>query len=426
MTALIAKLKQNPLIKNSSIFFVGTMVVNVGNFFFHLMMSRMLDVKTFGEFEALISLMYIISVPAATLMTMVTKYSSEFHAADEKEKIGLLFTRFTKVLLFWGIVLFVLFALASPLIAQFLKLDSFWPVVILGTIILVSFLEAINGGILNGLQKFFAMSVLGGVTVLLKITFAFVFIKLAFELSGAIGALSLAIIVGYFINLSVVRRSVKFGKGELTGIKEMFFYLFPTFVILLCLVFYYSIDVVLVKYFFSPELAGQYGAVSIIGRIIFFVTGAVVAVMFPMLAKAKKDRSHHKLFRNTAIIIFGVSLIGVVGYFLFPKLIITILVGSKYHTITPYIGWFGLAMLFYALINMLSRYFLANKNFKSLYIFVSGLVLQVALICFFHSSLAQIVLMMNISLFVILLALTIYYLWLKEYDGQESENLLKS
>lgn len=414
---MISLFKQNKLIKNSFILFCGSMIINGGNYIFHLMMSRMLDVKTFGEFEALISLLYIISVPSATIMTMVIKYTSEFKSTDNEEKIKELFAVFVKVLLFWGIILLVLFSLLSPFIVRLLKLDSFWPVIILSVVLLTSFLSAVSNGIIGGLQKFFTASWLGVVSVVIKIILAFIFIKLAFGLNGVVGAVSLASFIVYFISLIPIRKYLSLRNGEMKEMKEMFLYLLPTFVILLSINFYYSIDVILVKYFFSPELAGQYGAISIIGRIIFFATGAIAGVMFPMITEArKKGKNYHHFFRNSILLVFSICVLSVLFYFIFPSFVVKILVGSKYLVIAPYIGSFGLAMLSFSLINMFSRYFLSVNSFKSLYIFVSGVVLQICLISLFHKSLSQIIWVMNITMFLILCSLIIYYNWSRKYE----------
>ena len=415
---IIKRAFNHGLIKNSFIFLIGTFVANIGNFFLHLIMSRLMDVKTFGEFEALISLLYIISVPSATLMTMVIKFTSEFKANDDEEKIKVLFSTFTRVLLFWSIVIFVIFVALSAFIADFMQLDSSMPIILLGVIMLFSFFEAISGGIQNGLQKFFMMSWLAVLNVSLKIAFATLLLKLSFGVNGAIGAFSLATIVTYFIGLVPIRKYISWTKENLKEMKQMTIFLLPTFVMLLSLNFYYNIDVILVKYFFDPNTAGQYGAISIIGRIVFYLSGAIVTVMFPMLSRAIKDGSQNGLMKLTGILV-GISAFGVLlVYYFIPELVVQLFVGEKYLMIAPYIVWFGLAMLFYSYINSLSRYFLANNITRSLYIFAAGLAGQILALALFHETLGQVILVMNISLGVILITLYTYYLKIK-FDSYE-------
>ncbi|MBT5502743.1 oligosaccharide flippase family protein [Candidatus Falkowbacteria bacterium] len=392
------------------------MIASAGGFLFHLIMSRMLDVKTFGEFEALISLMYIVSVPAATLITMIVKYTADFKAENHPEKISQLFNSFTKVLIFWSFVIFILFISASPLIAGFLKLDSFWPVVILGVLFLASFPSAVNQGIMNGTENFFAMSWLGVVNVITKILFAISFVCLSFGLSGVIGGVSLAAVFGYLISLFPIRKYIRPRAGKLKDSKEMLIYLMPTFVVTLCLGLFYNADVLLVKYFLSPEEAGQYGAISIIGKVIFFITGVIATVVFPMISRAEKEGSERNLLKNTLFLVVLTSVCIILVYFFWPTLIIKVLVGSKYLGIAKYIGLFGIAMMMFSIVNLYSRYFLAVSKFKILYIFVVGLLLQISLLFFFHQTITQVIYAMLASMFVILVATYIYYRYELEKD----------
>ena len=60
-------------ITSSSIIFAGAFVVNVLNYVFTLVMSRMVGVAAFGEVTALFSLLLIVSVPAAALSMLMTR-----------------------------------------------------------------------------------------------------------------------------------------------------------------------------------------------------------------------------------------------------------------------------------------------------------------------------------------------------------------
>ena len=241
---------------------------------------------------------------------------------------------------------------------------------------------------------------------------------MSFGLSGVMGAMSLSMLVVYFVSLLPIRKYVSLKKGNFSELKQMVYFMMPTAVILLAINLYCSIDMILVKYFFSPEEAGMYGAISIIGRIIFFITGAIVTVMFPMLAKAKKEGNQHNLFIKSSMLVMLCAIATLAFYYFFPELVVKILVGSKYLEIAPYIVWFGLAMLMYSFVNIYSRYFLSNNNYSSLYIYVSGFVLQLLMLYYFHTSISQVIWMMNLSMGIILIALSTYYLYQKKSEGK--------
>jgi O-antigen/teichoic acid export membrane protein len=157
--------------------------------------------------------------------------------------------------------------------------------------------------------------------------------------------------------------------------------------------FFYNFDMLFVKSFFSPEEAGFYGALLTIGRIIYFVGGAVPLVMFPVIANLKEDKSLRRyivLGKSLALM----SVLAVPAYLiiaLWPEFIIKIIVGTKYLSIVPYLPGFALIMLGLTLVTVLSNYFLALANRRSLVILTFAALGEIILLNLFHNNLLQII-----------------------------------
>jgi O-antigen/teichoic acid export membrane protein len=382
------------------------LVVGLGGYLFQFLMARMLEVKSYGELQSLIALLTIFGIPSATLLTVIVRYVAIFKAKEEFPKIYTLFVIFTKKLLVIGFCLFVLFCLLSKSIGNFLQITSSLPIIILSTCFFVVFLESVNQGILQGLQKFKQLSIISITAVFFKIVLGALLVKLGFEINGAVGAIVLAFFIGYLISFFPLRFLFKNRKkGGRVDIKAIFKYSLPVFFSLFFLTLFYNLDMVLVKHFFPPDLAGQYGALAVIGHIIFFVGGPVGSVMFPMVASAHaKGDKHFSILKTSFLLVSLIGLCGLTFYFLIPSLVIKILVGSKFLSIVPYLGWFGLAMFLYSLIVLLSRYLLSIRLTKYIFILGLGIVLQVLLIFIWHSNLWQIVWIMNtVAAFVFIL-----------------------
>src|SRR3989338_5480931 len=81
MKRTLVLFQDNIFVRNSAILFGGTMVVNVLNYIFHLIVGRMVSPSAYGEIESLVSLLAIISVPASTLTLVATKYAADMKAA---------------------------------------------------------------------------------------------------------------------------------------------------------------------------------------------------------------------------------------------------------------------------------------------------------------------------------------------------------
>lgn len=368
----------------------------------------MLAVEAYGELQALIALSDIVGIPAGTLSIVVVKYAASFQAKEWTGKIYSLFLLFTRKLLIITVIFFAGFVLLSGYITDFLNLTSVTPVIILGTGFLLIFLGSINNGIFQGLQKFKALSIISIISILFKILLAVLLVKLGFGINGAIGAVVLAGVVGYFITFFPLKFLFKKEKEEIE-IKEIFHYFFPVFFTTLFMTLIYNIDIVLVKHFFSPAIAGEYGALTIIGRIIFFIVGPMIAVMFPMTAAAHSNNGNPDKILKKTIFLVGLIGLGVLFfYFLFPDLIIKILIGSKFLSISKFLGWFGLAMFLCTLINLFLQYFLSIHKTKCAYLAGIGVLLQIILISIFHNNLWQIIWIMN-GVMLLTLALLIFY-----------------
>ena len=168
-------------------------------------------------------------------------------------------------------------------------------------------------------------------------------------------------------------------------------------------------DIILVKHFFSAQTAGEYGALAMLGRIIFFITAPIVGVMFPMAANAHGNHTDPtKVFKKTIFLVGLIGFVILLSYFFLPDFIIKILIGSKFLSISKFLGWFGLSMFLYSLVGLFAQYFLSIEKIKCTYLVGVGVALQAILISIFHTNLWQIIWTMNGVMFFIL-ALSIFY-----------------
>jgi len=239
---------------------------------------------------------------------------------------------------------------------------------------------------------------------------------LGFAINGAVGAVVLAGLIGYLISFFPLKFLFK-QKKEKIETKEIFRYSFPVFFIILFITLLYNVDIILVKHFFSAQIAGEYGALAILGHVIFFMTGPIVGVMFPMAAHAHSNHTDPtKVFKKAIFLVSLIAFVILLSYFILPDFIIKILIGSKFLSISKFLGWFGIAMFLYSLVSLFAQYFLSTGKTKCAYLVGIGAILQVILISIFHTNLWQIIWIMNGVMLVILLLLTFYYFKINRYE----------
>lgn len=410
MNKTIDKIKRDKFLTNSLIFFIGSFLGGIGNYLYQFLMARMLTVEAYGELQAILAIFVIIGLPVGVISTVLIKYTADFKAKNWLNKIYTLFLLFTKKSLIAAIIFFIIFVILSGPMAGFLNLTSILPLVFLGIGLLFSFSSSINSGILQGLQKFKEISIISIISVFLKILFAVLLVKMGFAINGAVGAIVLSGLIGYLISFYPLKFLFQQQKEKLQ-IKEIFQYSFPVFFILLFISLLYNVDIILVKHFFSAQIAGEYGALAILGHIVFFITGPIVGVMFPMAADAHSNHTDPSaVFKKTIFLVGLIGFVILLFYFLIPDFIIKILIGSKFLSISKFLGWFGLSMFLFSLINLFSYYFLSIEKIKCAYLVGIGVLLQIILISIFHNNLWQIIWIMNAVMAIILISLIGYYL----------------
>ena len=401
----------SPIIRGSAVLWVGTMAANVSNYLFHLLMGRFLGPVNYGVLASVISLLYILMVPTTTVMTTVVKFTAEYDVEGAADKIHGMFKRLTKQLFYVGAALFLALVVLSPWISGFLNIPSLTPMLILSTMVLIGYLIPVNRGILQGQQRFGALSLNLLLETVLKLVIGITLVILGFAVNGAVFGIVAGVAVAYGLSFVPLRKVLKAGETATVSVRDMLKYSVPVFIVLLCLNAYYSIDILLVKHFLSPLNAGYYSGLSILGKIVFFASLSIVAVMFPLAAgqhKAGGKHSHYLGYTLGLITLVSGAIVAV--YSIAPRFIIDLLFGTKYLAVAPYLGLFGLAMLLLALSYALANYFLAIHQTRCIPILIGVVVIQAGLLWFIHGSLTQIVAVMVGTMSLLFVSLVVYYL----------------
>jgi O-antigen/teichoic acid export membrane protein len=177
-------------------------------------------------------------------------------------------------------------------------------------------------------------------------------------------------------------------------------------------------DVVLVKHFFEPHLAGIYASLSTMGKIIFYGAAPISAVMFPLVSKVQaRGGNYRKVFFLSMLLTSAMVFFLIFVYWLFPELVLQILYGDKFLEGAPYLVWFGIFIGLFALVSLLLNYFLSKGTTRVVYFALLAAVGQIIGIYFFHQDLIQVISVSIWISLILLLSLLIYF----GYEAREKE-----
>lgn len=409
---MINKLKTviaHPLLAGSLVMVVGSNVFNLTQFFYHFLAGRLLGKANYGDFAAMISILGFFGIIQLSLGLTIIKF-----VASEKNHSKIV--NFSKWINWWslwvGIVVAGVVIILAPFLNSFLNIGQssalFINAVLIGAyIILMS-----QRSILQGLLKFnrYILSLM--LEAVFKIGLLVVLVLAGFAVSGAM----LGYLVGVVFSLVSTRVSLSeylAGKRDKKPELAPFFkYSIPVFVQGIALTSMYSIDLLLVKHFFSAHEAGTYASLAILGRIALFGTTPITQTMFPLVAnRFAQGKPYHALFYLSTILVLIISVIVVSLYKFFPNLPIGVLFGSEYLDGSGLLWWFGLFMSLLGISLLFVHFYLSIGKTKMVWLFVLAATLQAVLISLFHNSLLTVIQVSIVSAALLALSLMIYFPW---------------
>jgi len=383
---MISNIKKDELVYGSVVLLFLIGLFNFFNYIFQISMANLLGPEEFGVVAVLMSIVYIISIPAETIQTIVSKYTSKFNAKKENGKIKDLLIKATDKGIKFSIIIFLIFIPLSFFLSKILKIE-FFLILLTGTILFYVFTIPIQRGILQGKKRFAQMGGSLALESFVKVVFAIFLVSIGLKSYGAIlGVIISCIVAGVWIVTFMLKDVIN---SERMSEKFLGIYTenFSLLIAITSIVIIYSLDIILARIFFEPKIAGQYAFVSLLGKVILFISLAVSKSMFPISSQNfEEGKKTNFLLRKAVIIVAGISLIISLIYFFIPEMIIKVIsLGSKeYTSLSGILFILGLAYSLLSLTNVLILYRasvnkLSKKIGYSFFVFVLLMVIAMFL-----------------------------------------------
>jgi O-antigen/teichoic acid export membrane protein len=381
------------MLRQSTVVFAGSAVVAACGFLFQMIASRRLGVDEYGLFYTLISLVMVAAIPGAILAPVVARYAAEFRALhDDAHVHGLMLdvVRWTVL----GAIIYIAAAgaVAVP-VAAFLHAPA-WSVPLVGAIAAVGLGSAVLRGVAQGTQAFAAYAVSVGLESAVKLGVVFALLLIGFGLRGALfGAAAGAICGLLYVALSLSRHFASAGRERVSyDWRRIARSATAAASATLAVTLIGSVDVVLVKHFFSSYEAGLYSAAALGGKVLFFAVGFVPTVLLPRVTDrfARGERTGNILWIGIGLLAVvalscGIAMAYGGGLFLH------VLVGGAFGGASALLMPYALAMVALALTNLLANYGVATHRHGFVVPICAGTILTLAAIATWHPTLGFVV-----------------------------------
>jgi O-antigen/teichoic acid export membrane protein len=394
--------------RHTGLMFIGVGLFNVFNLLYHLFMVRFLSPPDYGQLNTLIALFMVISVPASTVQTTVTKFVSSFQAQNRFSEMKKLLRHFLTLMSIIGFSIFLLAVLGGGYLSSFLQISSYWLIILFGLGLSFAMVVPIPWGGLQGLQKFGSMTfnlILNGG---LKFFLGGLFVFLGLGVLGAMGAFTICYMVTVFLSLAFLaislpreksesRRGQDTEKPDPSYVSGVYQYFLPVGITLLCFMILTNIDLILVKHFFTPVEAGYYSIAQVVGKIILLLPVPVVTATFPKLSSLEGEEEKGLLIlRQSLIMVLFFCVAAILLGFLLPSLIIRVLSGRSYIECIPLVRLFCIDMSLFSLVLVFLYYHLSRGKTVFLYPLCILTLIQTGLIVLFHQTLVQVLIVVGL------------------------------
>jgi O-antigen/teichoic acid export membrane protein len=400
---------QARILSGSFVLLLGSGLASAINFAYNVAVARFLGPTAFGHATAVYTLLTLISAVTLSFQIVPAKVVAQQSTPEAKSAAYRDFHRGA-----WGCGLIVAFLLVlfQVGIAKFLKLPS--PILVDLIAIGAAFYVPLGSrrGFIQGAYGFRALAANLVLEGLIRLCGSLLLVMLGGGVKGVIAANAAAIAVAYFAAVPKLTghasNQIHFSYALRESVQALVFFAGQVLI--------NNCDIVLVKHFFSPALAGLYAAVAMVGRVIFAFSQAVVNSMFPLVAgTGDEERRDLKVIATSLLLVLGIGCSIALALRLAPASIWTSFFGPGFSVPGPYgmpylLSLYAITTVLYCLSVVVITYEMSYKIANTSWIQLAFSGVLVLGICLFHSSLRQVILVQLILMASLLILVALPFL----------------
>jgi O-antigen/teichoic acid export membrane protein len=123
-----------------------------------------------------------------------------------------------------------------------------------------------------------------------------------------------------------------------------------------------NVDVVAARHVLPGGSAGLYSGLSVMGKIIFFGTSSLSAVMYPRLAAAATTSARRRLLLQTLVALCAADGVALLAYGFFAKPLLRLVLGAQYAGDSAHLLLFTVGVIALTFVNLMVYYGMGTHN----------------------------------------------------------------
>ncbi len=372
MTATVRTRQRHPARRSGTVFVVSAAVVGGGNYLFNVVMGRALGPAPFSDLLVILTLLLVVTLVSGTLQTTAAKLGTE--SAGTATQLWMRRRAFGA-----GIALAVIVSVGSGVLAQFFNAQSPLPFIIFGTGLPALLAQASDRGFLQGSVRFGRLALSYQAEMWSRLGGAALLVWAGLGLGGAVAALSLSFWISWAVARPRRRSRTIAARPAVAAVAGAAALLAAGEVLV------NHSDLLIVKHFSEPAVAGAFGAISVVGRVPFFAAWSLAALAFPHVAAGNR-RAHRLTLALVAVVGTAVT----AAAWTFPELV-GLLFGDGFSAYAAYLGPYTATSALFALARTAALLELAEGRHRSTALVLAAGIVQTAALWSLGAAVATVV-----------------------------------
>jgi hypothetical protein len=404
------------MLRGSAILLGSTGLVSATNLLYNIAIARGLGPAGFGHATAIYTLLMLLSAVTLAFQLVCSKLVAK--TPDLAGKVAIyrdLLRRSWATALAVGAVIVI----GSSAIAQYLNLPAARDIVLLGCGTAIYVPLGTRRGMLQGTYDFSRLAVNFVLEALIKIGGALIFLHYGFGVTGVIAAVVLSIAVAYV----TANPGVDLAKEDRTQIHASFREGMQAIVFFCGQVIISNMDILLVKHYFDPAVAGLYAAVALVGRVVYMFSWSVISSMFPVSAATSHQRTSRTVLKSALFLVTAMTSLFTMATWLAPTALWKAVLGKTFldtihASFSSLLATYSAMTSIYSVAVVLLTYEMSRRIANATWIQLAFSGLLPAGIILFHQSLQQVIMVQLLLMFGLLLAVSVP-LWPQLFPADE-------
>lgn len=373
-------------------YFGAQLLANFFWFLYSTYLGRTIRLEDFALISLFGSFSYLSQIVVAAVQKTVT-HRSAYLFGKNNEPARVFWEYVRNRIFLWSIVASIIWLLLTPFLSTVFGSSDIIPFILFTPVWVIGMVFAVDAGFLSGNLKFRTTALITVAEALSKFVMAVVVVSIGMS-RWVYAVLPFSMAVAALLAWGQARKLALKANITENNLQRHFPKRFFSSSVLLKVsgIVFLSVDVIMVKKFLPGDVAGQYGLIALVGKMIFSFGSLFAGFVNPLVSRADgKGQSANKIFYLILFVTTATCFMGFVGLGVLGNISVPLLLGPRANAILYLLPMYTFGMMCFTIANTVTNYHQVYHRFSYVLVGLAMAVVQVIGLVLFHDSLETVV-----------------------------------